>query len=80
MTPCPNCPQKQQNDYFKYGFTLMNGAIYWTKIPEVKQCCAIKVKLIDHTASNVTMEYEGKTYIKSRKDFMESSWRDIDSY
>ena len=77
---CPNCHGFPQNDQMKYGFTLNRGATYWTKIPEVKTCCPIKVTLVDYTNSSVTVEFNEKQYTKSRKDFMESSWRDIDSY
>lgn len=77
--PCPHCPTPQ-SDQMKYGFTLNRGAVYWTKINEVKTCCAVKVTLIDYTNATVTVECEGKQYTKQRKDFMESSWRDIDSY
>lgn len=76
-TPCPNC----RNDRAVYGFTLEDGGIYMTKVKEVKVCCAVKVRLISHTASEVTFEVEGKdgVYKKTRKDFMTSSWRDHSS-
>lgn len=72
--PCPNC----RNDRAVYGFTLENGKIYMTKVKEIKTCCAVKVKLISHTASEVTFEAEEnhKIYTKTRTDFMKSSWQD----
>ena len=71
--PCPNC----QNDKAKYGFTLEDGGKYMTMVKEIKTCCAVKVKLISHSASEVTFvaEDNNKTYTKTRKDFMTSSWR-----
>lgn len=81
MHPCPHCPQKpNQSDLQRYGFTLYNGAQYWTIIKEIKACCPIKVTLVDHTNSIVTVAVNGHQYTKTRKEFMESSWRDIDSY
>lgn len=78
--PCPHCPKTPQMDYYKYGFNLVRGCNYWTIIPEVKACCPIKVTVTDYTNAEVTVTFNGKTYTKSRKDFMESSWRDIDAY
>lgn len=71
--PCPNC----QNDKAKYGFILERDGIYMTMVKEIKTCCAVKVKLIDYNASEVTFvaEDNNKTYTKTRKDFMTSSWR-----
>lgn len=80
MKPCPYCPKHEQSDLYRYGFTLCNGAIYWTIIKEIKTCCPIKVTLIDHTTSNVTVEVNGQRFTKAKKEFMETSWRDIDSY
>lgn len=71
--PCPNC----RNDKAVYGFTLEDGKFYMTMVKEIKICCAVKVKLISHTASEVTFEAveNHKIYTKTRKDFMTSSWR-----
>lgn len=76
----PMCEQLHHLDELKYGFTLYKNEYYWTKITEIKQCCPIKVKLIDYTSTNVYVEYNGKQYIKPRKEFMENSWRVIDAY
>lgn len=81
MHPCPHCPKpNNQTDLQKYGFTLYTGAKYWTIIKEIKACCPIKVELVDHNSATVTVEVNGKQFSKSRKEFMETSWRDIDSY
>lgn len=80
MHPCPHCPKNNQTDLQKYGFTLYTGGKYWTIIKEIKSCCPIKVILVDHNVNTVTVEVDGKQFTKTRKEFMESSWRDIDSY
>lgn len=78
--PCPECEYKNYQDYSKYGFTLHTGYNYWTKIEEVKKCCAIKVQLVSYDSMNVIVEYNGTNYTLNRNNFMKSSWRDIDSY
>lgn len=77
---CPECDKKNKSDYDRYGFILHDGYYYWTKIPEIRTCCAVKVQLITHDALTVTLSVNNKEYIKNRNDFMKSSWRDIDSY
>ena len=77
MVRCPECDAR---DYARYGFTLVDGEYYYTKIEEVRKCCPIKVKLRSHNSGQIQVDYNGTTYIKSYKDFMTSSWRDFDSY
>lgn len=71
--PCPNC----QHDKQKYGFSLEKEGIYMTMVKDIKTCCAVKVKLLNYTASEVKFiaEENHKEYTKSRKDFMTSSWQ-----
>lgn len=77
MVRCPECDAR---DYARYGFTLVDGEYYYTKIEEVRKCCPIKVKLISHNSGQIQVDYNGTAYTKSYKDFMTSSWRDFDSY
>ena len=79
--PCPNC----FSDKKKYGFILEKDGIYMTMVKEIKSCCAVKVKLLEYTASEVKFITEEEyriekdiskiTRTKSRKDFMTSSWQ-----
>ena len=71
--PCPNC----YGDLKRYGFTLEVGGVYMTMVKDIKTCCAVKVKLLSYTASEVKFiaEENHKEYTKSRKDFMTSSWQ-----
>ena len=77
---CPECERRQRSDYERFGFNIHDGVYYWTKIPEVRTCCPIKVKMESHDATSVTVSYNGTYYTKNRDDFMKSSWRDIDAY
>lgn len=77
MRPCPACDKR---DFDKYGFVLEDGQYYMTTDKTIKSCCAVKVKLISHSNATIVYEYEGKTYSKTYKDFMISSWRDYDSF
>ena len=74
------CPECEARDYARYGFTLVDGAYYYTKIEEIRKCCPIKVQLISHNSGQIKVDYNGTTYTKSYKDFMSTSWRDFDSY
>mgnify|MGYP003289940036 CR=1 FL=1 len=71
---CTNC---QQTDKEKYGFILENNGLYMTIVKEIKTCCAVKVKLLNFTAGNVTYKAfdNNKEYTVNRSDFMKSSWR-----
>ena len=71
--PCPNC----YGDLKRYGFTLEVDGVYMTMVKEIKTCCAVKVKVTKFNTTEVTFiaEDNDKTYTKSRKDFMTSSWR-----
>ena len=50
MVRCPECDAR---DYARYGFTLVDGEYYYTKIEEVRKCCPIKVKLISHNSGQI---------------------------
>jgi hypothetical protein len=77
---CPECEKRNMNDLMKYGFNIVDGAYYWTIVPEVKACCPIKVRVTNSTYNEITLEVNGKTYVKNRTEFMKSSWRDYDSF
>ena len=44
--PCPECERLRKSEYEKYGFNIVIGGKYWTKIPEVRKCCPIKVTVV----------------------------------
>ena len=77
---CPECERRNKSDLEKYGFFIQEGCYYWTKIPEVKACCPVKVQVVESSAKTVTMTINGKTFTKDRTDFLKSSWRDYDSF
>lgn len=75
---CPNCGNLKE----KFGFVLESNAYYMTMIPEVKNCCPVKVYVTEHNSRNVTMicDIDKKEYTKSVHDFYRSSWRLYDSF
>ena len=77
---CPECERLYQGEKEKYGFNIVDGYYYWTKIPEVKACCPVKVQVIESTSRTVTVTVNGKTFTKDRTDFLKSSWRDYESF
>lgn len=77
---CPECERLYQSEKEKYGFNIVDGYYYWTKIPEVKACCPVKVQVIESTSRTVTVTVNGKTFTKDRTDFLRSSWRDYESF
>lgn len=77
---CPECEKRRKTDLEKYGFNIVEGAYYWTKIPEIKDCCPVKVQLVGSTSNTVTITINNKTYTKDRTEFLKSSWRDYDAY
>lgn len=77
---CPECEKRNRTDLEKYGFNIVEGSYYWTKITEIKDCCPVKVKMVRSTSNTVTVEINNKTYSMDRTEFLKSSWRDYDSY
>ncbi len=77
---CPECERLYQSEKEKYGFNIVDGYYYWTKIPEVKACCPVKVQVVKSTSRTVTVTVNGKTFTKDRTDFLKSSWRDYESF
>ena len=77
---CPECERLYQSEKEKYGFNIVDGHYYWTKIPEVKTCCPVKVQVVESTSRTVTVTVNGKTFTKDRTDFLKSSWRDYESF
>lgn len=77
---CPECERLYQSEKEKYGFNIVDGCYYWTKIPEVKACCPVKVQVVESTSRTVTVTVNGKTFTKNRTDFLKSSWRDYESF
>ena len=77
---CPECERLYQSEKEKYGFNIVDGHYYWTKIPEVKVCCPVKVQVVESTSRTVTVTVNGKTFTKDRTDFLKSSWRDYESF
>lgn len=77
---CPECERLYQSEKEKYGFNIVDGCYYWTKIPEVKACCPVKVQVVESTSRTVTVTVNGKTFTKDRTDFLKSSWRDYESF
>lgn len=77
---CPECERLYQSEKEKYGFNIVDGYYYWTKIPEVKVCCPVKVQVVESTSRTVTVTVNGKTFTKDRTDFLRSSWRDYESF
>ena len=77
---CPECERLYQCEKEKYGFNIVDGCYYWTKIPEVKACCPVKVQVVESTSRTVTVTVNGKTFTKDRTDFLKSSWRDYESF
>lgn len=77
---CPECERLYQSEKEKYGFNIVDGCYYWTKIPDVKACCPVKVQVVESTSRTVTVTVNGKTFTKDRTDFLKSSWRDYESF
>ena len=77
---CPECEKRNRSDYEKYGIAIVEGSYYWTKIPEVRTCCPVKVLMVESTAKTVTVSINGKTFVRDRTEFLKSSWRDYDSF
>ena len=77
---CPECERLYQSEKEKYGFNIVDGYYYWTKIPEVKACCPVKVQVVESTSRTVTVTVNGKIFTKDRTDFLKSSWRDYESF
>ena len=77
---CPECERLYQSEKEKYGFNIVDGCYYWTKILEVKACCPVKVQVVESTSRTVTVTVNGKTFTKDRTDFLKSSWRDYESF
>lgn len=77
---CPECERLRQTEKEKYGFNIVIGCYYWTKIPEVKACCPVKVQVVESTAKTVTVTIKNKTFTKDRTEFLKSSWQDYDSF
>jgi hypothetical protein len=77
---CPECERLHKSEKERYGFNIIEGYYYWTKIPEVKACCPVKVMVVEATAKTVTVTVNNKTFVKDRTDFLKSSWRDYDSF
>lgn len=78
--PCPECERLRKSEYEKYGFNIVIGGKYWTKIPEVRKCCPIKVTVVESTAKEITVDFNGVKFTKDRVEFLKSSWRDYDSF
>ena len=78
--PCPECEKRNMREFDRFGFNIEVGGKYWTHIKEVKACCPIKVRVTNSTYNEITLEVNGKTYVKNRTEFMKSSWRDYDSF
>lgn len=77
MRPCPACDKR---DLDKYGFILEDGGYYYTQDKTIKNCCAVRVQLVSHDSGIITYTYKDQTYTKPYKEFMQSSWRDYDSF
>lgn len=77
---CPECEKIRISEKAKYGFTIIEGGYYWTKIPEVRTCCPVKVMVTEATAKTVTVTVNNRTFVKDRTDFLKSSWRDYESF
>lgn len=73
---CPECEAQK----LIYGFALEKNQYYMTKVPEIKQCCAVKVKVVDYDSLTVYFTCNDKQYQMIKKDFMKSSWRVYDSF
>ncbi len=73
---CPECEAQK----LIYGFALEKNGEYMTKVPEVKKCCAVKVKVYDYDSLTVYFTCNGKQYTMNKKEFMKSSWRVYDSF
>ena len=77
---CPECERLYQSEKEKYGFNIVDGYYYWTKIPEVKACCPVKVQVVESTSRTVTVTVNGKTFTKDRTDFLKSLLLDYESF
>ena len=77
---CPECERLYQSERERFGFNIVDGNYYWTKIPEVKACCPVKVQVVESTSRTVTVTVNGKTFTKDRTDFLKSTLRDYDSF
>lgn len=77
---CPECERLHKSEFERYGFNILEGCYYWTKIPEVKACCPVKVMVTKSTSRTVTVTVNDKTFTKDRTEFLKSSWRDYDSF
>lgn len=77
---CPECERRNISEKERFGFNIVDGYYYWTKIPEVRTCCPVKVQVVESTSKTVTVTIDGKTFVKDRLDFLKSSWRDYDSF
>jgi hypothetical protein len=51
-----------------------------TKVPEVKQCCAVEVEVTAIDSLKVTFKYKDKTFSKPKNEFLRTSWRKYDSF
>ena len=56
---CPECEKRNQSEKERFGFNIVDGYYYWTKIPEVKACCPVKVQVIESTSKTVTVTING---------------------
>jgi len=73
---CPECEAQRA----VYGFTLQVNGVYMTKVPEVKACCPVKVKVTNFDSLKVYFTHNNKAFEMPKKQFMATSWRVYDSY
>lgn len=73
---CPECEAQRA----KYGFILEVGATYMTKVPEIKNCCAVPVEVIAFDSLNVAFTNNKKVYKMNKRQFMQNSWRKYDIF
>lgn len=73
---CPVCEAERA----VYGFYLEVNGTYMTKVPEVKACCPVKVKVTQFDSLKVHFTHNNTEYEMPKKQFMSTSWRVYDSY
>lgn len=73
---CPECEAQKMI----YGFSLEKNQYYMTKVPEILNCCAVRVLVTDFDSITVFFKHKDKEYKMPKKQFMKSSWRVYDSF
>lgn len=76
MSSCPDC-ERQMNEY---GFIIEDDNYYMTKVPEIKQCCPVKVFVTRHTSRQVDFIHDDKSFSMDKETFLKSSWRVYESF